>query len=306
MKENTTKLKCSFCGRELARKDHKKFCSSDCKIKYIDEKKKRNAELRKKLCKQCGQLYLPTRKTHVFCSIRCKFDSRRKAHEVTCKNCGVVFTLNNISYTRKQYNYCSGYCAKKKYYFREPDFTIQTAENMYWLGFMYGATAELREEWIVLQDSKEMLEKFNTWLGGNMPIQQNNGYYSLTLFSRKFVKHMSFIGLRVDHYKEAPIIENIWIKDFIRGYFDTGNGFIYKDNKRPVVAIHGQDSKLMRYFADMLGAKLTYNAKDWIVVSFDLHIGCLGHPRNETKWAKFFEKEKKDTRLIPLHKLPEK
>ena len=306
MKKKLTKKECSFCGIELTRKDQKKFCSQDCKIKFTTEKKKIKLELRKKLCKYCGNPYLPTRKTHVFCSPRCLFNSRKKAHEVTCKNCGVVFTLNNISYTRKKYNYCSSYCAKKKYYFREPDFTIQNAENMYWLGFIYGATTELREEWIVLHDSKEMLQKFNDWLNGNMPIQQNNDYYSLTLFSRKFVKHMLYIGLRVDYYKEAPIIENIWIKDFIRGYFDTGNGFIYKDNKKPVVAIHGEDSKLMRYFADMLNARLTYNAKEWIVVSFDLHIGCLGYPRNETKWNKFFEKEKRKIKLIPLYKLPDK
>jgi hypothetical protein len=293
--------KCAICDKDLGRQ--KRFCSIECKKKSIEEQRKISDKRNTRLCIHCGEPYVAKRKVQKFCSYRCKYHSTRRAYELVCKNCGKTFYVHNITHTKKKNNYCSTYCQKKKYTFREPDFTIQNAENMYWLGFMFGATTELREEWIILEDSKEMLKKFNDWIGGNMPITEDRGYFSLRLFSRQFVKHMIYIGLKTDYYKEAPLIENIWIKDFIRGYFDTGNGFIYKDEKRPVVAIHGLDSKLMRYFADMLNAKLTYKNKEWVVVSFDFHMSCIGYPRNEKKWTKFHEKQTKKPLLIPLYKM---
>ncbi len=292
---------CEFCKKVLDKGSPKRFCSLECRSLFKEQVKKIKDKERTKLCVQCGEAYVQKRKTQTFCSYKCKYLNRRRAYPLTCKNCGKLFHVYNITFTKQKNN-----CSKKKYKFREPDFTIQNAENMYWLGFMFGATTELREEWIVLEDTKEMLQKFNNWIEGNMPIEQGPGYFYLRLFSRKFVKHMIFIGLKTDLYKEAPIIENIWIKDFIRGYFDTGNGFIYKDNKKPVVAIHGVDSKLMRYFADMLNAKLTYKEKEWIVISFDLHISCKGYPRNEKKWLKFGEKQSVKPKLIPLWRLPDK
>lgn len=299
-------LNCNYCNKELDKTSLQKFCSTECKTLFKEQKIKLRNQQRTILCPQCGEAFVQKRKEQRFCSFRCKHLNRRRSYPLTCKNCGKLYYVYNIGYTRRKNNYCSTYCSKKKYNFKEPDFTIQNAENMYWLGFMFGATTELREEWIILEDSKEMLQKFNNWIEGNMPIEQGPGYFHLRLFSRKFVKHMIFMGLKTDLYKEAPIIENIWIKDFIRGYFDTGNGYIYKDNKRPVVAIHGVDSKLIRYFADMLKGKLTYKEKEWIVISFDFHITCKGYPRNEKKWSKFSEAPSAKPRLIPLYKLPDK
>jgi predicted nucleic acid-binding Zn ribbon protein len=294
MEENKV---CIRCGNKL--KHGTMFCSYKCRF---EDRTQKSLEKRPRVCPQCSKMYVAKKLRQKYCSNKCLFESRKKVFYLTCMNCGVVFTENVNYQAKREKVYCSLYCAKKKFYFKEIDFTIQSADNMYWLGFLYATTIEITEECIILRDSKEILEKLNRWLNGNLIVNEKNGIHTLTLFSRKVVKHLEVVGLQNDYYREAPIMENIYIKDFIRGYFDSHNGFLYHDSKRPVVAIHGEHSKVMRWIADMLSAKLTYSNKEWVVVSFDFYSGCLGFPRNEDKWKKF-NNPQATAKILPLYRL---
>jgi hypothetical protein len=166
---------------------------------------------------------------------------------------------------------------------------------MYWLGFMFASIIDIGEQFLEFESTRYMINEFQKFINGNLPITQKGDLYRISLYSRVYVQHMRTVGLRTDFYQEAPIIQSEYVKDFIRGYFDGNKGYIYKEKDKNVVAIHGYDSKLMRYIADMLNSILTYKEKEWIVVCFDFEISCNGLPKNRPKWNKFQIIQKNDS-----------
>jgi hypothetical protein len=151
---------------------------------------------------------------------------------------------------------------------------------------MYGSLVEVDETKVVLEADRGMLESANRFFSGNMPVVESASGHRLTFWSRPFSRQVRLLGLRDDLYQEAPLLQSMYVKDFIRGYFDGPRGFVYSDGGRRVVAIHGRDSKLMRYFADMTGGGLAYKSKEWVVVCEGFELACAGLPRNAVKWER--------------------
>lgn len=287
-----SKKPCLVCGGEVVIKTsiqrNKKLCSTRCRITALKQQKEEKLKNQTQTCQLCGKVFTYNVITNKFCSQECYHTSKRKEYLRTCQSCGKEFTANNISQIKRgDHKYCSIECSKRKFYYDEFDFATQTPESMYWLGFMYAAVVEIQEELITLVDTESMLRGLSEFLNSDVPIQSKGRLFKITFNSRNWMRHLNLQGIRIDYYKEAPLIENWLIKDFIRGYFDSHKGFIFSEKTYNIVALHGEDSKLMRYFADMLDAKLTYKEKDWIVVCKDFDISCNGFPKNKKKWLKF-------------------
>lgn len=289
--------KCIICGSDIIIKKsyvtEKKFCGNKCRIAYWKRISEESKSKKTKLCEQCKNPFVPNISGQRFCNKECWGKSLVKNYPRLCECCGKEFFVNNISQiNRGDHRFCSQECSKKKYTLDEVDFSQQTPEKIYWLGFIFAATLEFREEDVQLIGTKFMLEEFKRFFKSTAPLQPNGSLFRVIISSRSWCRHLSIMGLRIDFYKEAPIIETHLIKDFIRGYFDSHRGFVYKEVNKNIVAIHGEDSKLMRYFSDMLNAALVYKDKEWIVVCRDFEISCNGLPKNKEKWKKFISSPK--------------
>lgn len=244
-------------------------------------------EKKLKKCQICDNVFVENR-GKVFCSKRCSKAHLLVFYEKTCQHCGKVFFVKNISYlNRGDYNYCSRDCSKKKFKFREHDFTKLDSETVYWLGYLFATVTLVEEAYVVLHDVESQMIKFLEFMNSNIQINKKEWGCSISVFSRKLSRDLLIAGIRLDHYKEAPLLPVELVKDFIRGYFDSNRGYIYHEQSRNIVAIHGEDSKLMRYFADMLNAQIVYKAGEWIVVCQNFEFTCNGFPRNEKKWKRF-------------------
>lgn len=292
MYPHISEKRCIVCGGEVVIKTshqrNKKLCSTKCRIALLKSIKEENNKKKIQNCEVCGKTYISRVQTHKYCSRECYHSAKIKEYDRTCQNCGKTFKVHNISQIQRgDHKFCSQECSKRKFKYDEFDFTTQTPEGMYWLGFIYAAVAEIQEESITLVDTEWMLNEFSKFLNSDVALQAKGKMYKITLNSRNWMRHLSLQGIRTDYYKEAPIMENWLIKDFIRGYFDSHKGLIFSEKQHNIVALHGEDSKLMRYFSDMLDAKLTYKEKEWIVVCKDFEISCNGFPKNKKKWKKF-------------------
>jgi hypothetical protein len=152
---------------------------------------------------------------------------------------------------------------------------------------MFASIESLEDEFACFVDEGDMINGFKKFISGTMPLSEKyDGRQQMMIRSRPYSRYLSLIGLRTDYYKEAPLIEREYVKDFIRGFFDSKRGFVYKDSGKNVVSIHGEDSKLMRWISDMLEARLVYHNKEWVVICEEFEFKCLGFPRNKKKWKK--------------------
>jgi hypothetical protein len=281
---------CKLCGKRIilrAKYDRTKiFCDRKCSDEHRRRVEAEKMEASKIPCKQCGVLF-KSYENAVFCSPTCASMSRRVYYDRVCQTCGKEFQVRNVyEIKRGDHKYCSLECYKRKYTFVEVDFNKQSHETMYWLGFMFATVSNVEETQIELDADEASLFRLVKYLNGNMVPVKCADLYRLTLYSRPFVRKMALIGLRDDLYQEAPIITQDFVMDFIRGFMDSPKGYLYRDGKDFVAALHGSDSKLMRWIADKTGGILTYKDKEWVVVCRNLPAICDGLPRNEDKWAK--------------------
>jgi len=282
--------KCLECGEVIMlrdRRDKKKiYCTRGCASKAHRRWQAEMVEASKILCKQCGSRFKSYDKA-VYCSYACANESKRKYYDRVCQTCGKHFQVNKIyEIKRGDHKYCSLECHKRKYNFVEVDFNEQSHETMYWLGFMFATVLSVEEACVILQADGPSLARFNEFVRGNMvPAKLMDGH-RLTLYSRPFSRKMSLVGLRDDLYMEAPPMLEEFRMDFVRGFLDSPRGYLYRDGSDVVAALHGSDSKLMRWMADTTGGQLAYKDKEWIVVSRNLTSLCDGLPRNEEKWAR--------------------
>lgn len=93
-------------------------------------------------------------------------------------------------------------------------------------------------------------------------------------------------GLTSNIKKEFPNIPENYHNDFVRGYFDSDNGYHYKEYGNDVVVLHGKSSKLMRQINDIVKGEMIYSKKEWIIISRDF-IKFDGYPKDEKRWQKF-------------------
>lgn len=280
---------CKVCKREKKTRPHHQFCSRECLYKYKKTKSEERKQSFVKECKQCGKTFRGHNKDSVFCSTACLYESRRVLYDRECVLCGKKFQVNNIyEIQRGNHKFCSRECSQKKFHFDENDYlTEQNAEKIYWLGFMFASIESLEDEFACFVDEGDMINGFKKFISGTMPLSEKyDGRQQMMIRSRPYSRYLSLIGLRTDYYKEAPLIEREYVKDFIRGFFDSKRGFVYKDSGKNVVSIHGEDSKLMRWISDMLEARLVYHNKEWVVICEEFEFKCLGFPRNKKKWKK--------------------
>jgi len=281
---------CKFCGKRIilrAKYDRNKvFCDRNCAVEHRRRIEAEKMEASKIPCKYCGKLF-KSYENAVFCSPACVNMSRRIYYDRVCQTCGKEFQVRNIyEIKRGDHKYCSPECYKRKYTFVEVDFSVQSHETMYWLGFMFATVSGMEETHIELDADEASLVRLVGYLKGNMSPFKCMDLYRLKLYSRPFVRKMGLIGLRDDLYQEAPVVHPDYVMDFVRGFMDSPNGYVYRDGADTVVALHGRDSKLMRWIADMTGGQITYKDKEWVVVCRNLTAMCDGLPRNEDKWAR--------------------
>lgn len=284
------KKSCAYCGKTIILRHkqdaRKSYCDTKCVNEHRRAKEAARIEASKIPCQHCGKPFKSYEYAR-FCSTNCVNLSRRIYHDRVCQTCGKHFQVRSAYEIRRgDHKYCSHECFKRKYHFVEVDFTVQTHENMYWLGFMFATLTGVEETHIELDADESSLTRLVAFLKGNMTPAKVQDAYRLTLFSRPFSRKMRLVGLRDDLYMEAPAILPEYRMDFVRGFMDSPRGYIYRDGGDLVAALHGQDSKLMRWMADATGGQLAYKDKEWVVVCRNLPASCDGLPRNEEKWAR--------------------
>ncbi len=157
----------------------------------------------------------------------------------------VVFRTNT---DRSKYNY-------NRQYFKQ----INTPDKAYWLGvLMADGCISSNLKYVILgvkYSDKEWVEQFVKYLKGNMKVnkvktntvsKEGNLLYSarLNISCKEMAIDLSQYGVipRKSCKEIIPDIEEKYIRDFIRGYFD-GDGSIsfqsYKDKKYPLFSFMG-------------------------------------------------------------------
>jgi len=135
--------------------------------------------------------------------------------------------------------------SNRKYTFLESIFhRIDLPEKAYWLGFLmadgciltpHNANPNLTIR--LAQKDKSHLEKFKRFLSATHPITQSGQYrkgkfypsYQIVIVSQLLTKDLAKHGIvpRKTGKEHIPNIPEVYVRDFIRGYFD-GDGCIYK------------------------------------------------------------------------------
>ena len=99
--------KCEQCGKTYSvRDDHKtsKYCSRQCA--GLSRAKKPIK------CEQCGNEFIPARKSTRFCSNKCSSESRLKREIIKCDYCGDDFERNSC-HIKEGNKFCSVDCSGK-------------------------------------------------------------------------------------------------------------------------------------------------------------------------------------------------
>ena len=264
------------------------FCCKECYNIY-----RRNGELRIALsshcvCLRCEKKFIPTRNTKgMYCSYACSNGSKSVRHQCKCECCGKEFEINNIAEIKRgHYKYCSNECRRRKYRINEKFFDVIDSNSAYWLGFIWASLKENKYNSLTILSKKELLERFNEAFDSSYPIRKLGNKFSIKITSLTLLSKLVELGINNILFLEFPNIDSNLNNDFIRGYFDSDCGYIYKDKGENVVVLHGHSSKLMRHISDTVDAKLVLDKGEWAVISFDF-IKIDGLPRLEEKWTKF-------------------
>lgn len=131
---------------------------------------------------------------------------------------------------------------------------IDTSEKAYWLGFIFadGYISSRDNEFELSLSIKdvEQLNKFNTFMeynGNNVKIYENRCRWFIT--NKHLWNTLNNLGCtpRKSTTLEFPNIDNIFYKDFIRGYFDGDGYFTYnKVTVTPIVGFIGTEKFLTK------------------------------------------------------------
>lgn len=243
-----------------------------------------------KTCLLCGKKFVPFRNNKgMYCSYKCSNGSKAVSYRRVCEYCNKEFFIKNKALINHgRYRFCSDDCRRRKYHIKHDFFDHINNESAYWLGFIWSTFHNILQQRIILCSKKELLERFNEAVGSTYPIKPFGKKYTVTITSLNLLRTLSAYGLRKDKQMEFPeVINTTYVKDFIRGYFDTDNGYIFKEPKRCVVSIRGKSSKLIKYMAEYLKATLVYDKGDWVLVSFKFKKKIMGDPHLEEKWRYF-------------------
>jgi hypothetical protein len=270
------------------REKDNQFCSRICYNQFRRKGKpiKINLIGSHNVCLQCEKIFIPTRNTKgMYCSYACSNGAKAVEHKLTCKCCAKEFIIKNIAEIKRgHYQYCSNECRKRKYRINEFFFDEINDRSAYWLGFIWATFKNNKYNKITLHSKEELFSRFLEALDSNYKtLKLSNGKSSLNITSLKILSRLSDLGLKDQLYLEMPEISLDFYPSFIRGYFDSNQGFKYKDNGKDVWVLHGRSSKLMRNMSDYLGAKLVIDKGEWVIIAFDLS-KISGTPSLQSKW----------------------
>ena len=267
------------------------FCSKDCYNQYRRRGKPIKLNLSTKyICLKCKEVFEPGRNTlGMYCSYACSNGSKSVKHKLVCKCCNKDFFINNIAEIKRgHYQYCSNECRKRKYTINESCFNEIDEVTSYWIGFVWASIYDNKYNKISFLSKLGLLERFNTFLQSSYPIKKsNNDKYVLKITSLHILNRLVEVGINSSLYLEFPNIAKLYHKDFIRGYFDSDQGYYYKDNGMSVAVLHGKSSKLMRSISHYLESKLIIDKGEWATISFDFYDRVYGNPLLINKWDKF-------------------
>ena len=234
--------------RQRRDKDNQ-FCSKDCYNQSRRKGKPMKLNLSSQyICLHCNELFHPTRNTKgMYCSYACSNGSKSIRYQLVCECCGKEFEINNIAEIKRgHYKYCSNECRKRKYRINEYFFKEINEKTAYWLGFIWATVRDSKYNKLFLLSKKELLERFNQDFNSNYPIKKSiQNKYALRITSLHLLSRLVELGINDKTYLEFPDIPASYHKDFIRGYFDSDWGYLYKNNGENIVSIHGKSSKLM-------------------------------------------------------------
>ena len=288
-------MNCQNCGDPIdvryTRDEKNVFCTREC---YELNRKKGEVKIGSNsahICMHCQKEFHPTRNTKgMYCSYACSNGSKSVRHGVACKCCGREFEINNIAEIKRgHYQYCSNECRKRKYRINENFFNEMNNVSSYWLGFIWSTLHYCKYNKMALLSTKENLERFNVAFDSTYPIKGTNlksNKFTLKITSLRLLDKLAQLGLKESIYLEFPELPNIYYKDFIRGYFDSDNGFIYRDGGSNIVTIHGKSSKVMREISNFMTGELVVNNGEWAFITMDYN-KMSGDPMLESKWQKF-------------------
>jgi len=208
-----------------------------------------------------------------------------KKYKRICKRCGKVFFIVNIFDTkRNRAIYCSDECKSRKYFINASYFDTITPDSSYWLGFIYGSSVIRNITTIsIFSRSKPMLESFNKYLNSTYLIRNSTNVITKEKKFRIDIHNTSFLNSLFNHGMiirdnlklELPILA---IKsDFIRGYLDSDNGFVYQEGSQNIIVLHSISITLLSEISNIIGGKIFSNQNQWslIVKNAELHYTLL-------------------------------
>lgn len=99
---------CEECGREFeARADHEqRFCSRQCYGEHLSKAKRKY-----EICPVCGEEFIKTRSSKMYCSSKCSNVAKEKKTKLVCLMCGKEF--ERVSCHVGEYNFCSKECVNQ-------------------------------------------------------------------------------------------------------------------------------------------------------------------------------------------------
>lgn len=177
--------------------------------------------------------------------------SSKLAKELNCTKSKITNTWYKNNLKGKQ---------KRIYSLNESYFDIIDSEDKaYFLGFIASDGCIYKSETInksnivkitIHKKDIDVLEKFKTYIQTEKPINYFNGkYVTLELVSNKLVSSLNNLNLNTckTYGNTIPNIDNKFMKDFIRGYFDGDGSISFRNNFFDVaVGISGYENNLTK------------------------------------------------------------
>lgn len=132
--------------------------------------------------------------------------------------------------------------AKLTYSINENFFKTWNSKMAYILGFSFadGSLYDRTISWEIQKRDREILEKINSTMNSNYPIKltkEKKKYVKLRIFNPSIIQDLKVFGLsNVKKSREFPIVPDVFLKDFIRGFLD-GDGYISLRTKKLEICV---------------------------------------------------------------------
>lgn len=142
--------------------------------------------------------------------------------KIKCKQCGLIFHRHK---SRKAV-YCSSDCANNhKRRKILPNFSIDSSENCYWAGFLFGdGSIDDSGKLQLCLGVKDTLhaKKFSQFIFGYDFVNVYSDRCHIQCTSVKLASELSRFGIKPNKtYNSSLILPKRFTKDFIRGFFDA-------------------------------------------------------------------------------------